>query len=636
MANEKHSLPNTNSGASAARKANSLKNPVAKRATQGRRAVADAAKAEERKLNSQASDLLALVLAVHKIVQRHNRPDSIAPLQAQLQYLVEAESRDEFTLAIVGAFTRGKSTFINALLRADVVPTSVLPTTAVYTRIGYGAEPVAELQFHRKKPQIVSLEEAHQYVATATKRIQGLQAIHVRYPSSLLQTGLVILDAPGIESVYPAHVEVAWRCVREADAVIFVFASDPILGQIECEFVRHAQTQVGKVFFVQTKIDLYENWTARLHSNAETLMEVAGIKDPKIHPISSPRIRAFQRTGDETDYKASGFDSLEQDLISFLQRDRVGTMAQKRLISARTAIAQVRPELERQAQAAQELIAQHKTQLAGQKKLFENSSAEAQVALDESRACLRQYQQKAKEIVQAAGDRAEAAYDKYVASATVEDLLANAESQLRNVLQQATRQLQRSLNRDLTKAAQEMDRMVQARLDAPKNLRLSGHFAFEVPSDVALQAKAVQARKSSSGMSWGAIVGGTLGSAFGLGVGTAIGAAIGAAIGGALQGKPDMDIEATRKGFAAEGQKVIRQHIFDLDKVLDQQLAGWVKESDTRICQHIEQVNALALRELSDKIAALEQATSQAARQAKHIQTELRQLGNIELRLASH
>jgi ribosome biogenesis GTPase A len=40
-----------------------------------------------------------------------------------------------FTVAVVGEFKTGKSTFVNALLGVDVVPTDVVPATATLNRM---------------------------------------------------------------------------------------------------------------------------------------------------------------------------------------------------------------------------------------------------------------------------------------------------------------------------------------------------------------------------------------------------------------------------------------------------------------------------------------------------------------------
>jgi GTPase SAR1 family protein len=53
----------------------------------------------------------------------------------------------KFSIAVVGEFKRGKSTFINALLGKEILPSDVLPCSATLNRVTYGFEPRVELHF---------------------------------------------------------------------------------------------------------------------------------------------------------------------------------------------------------------------------------------------------------------------------------------------------------------------------------------------------------------------------------------------------------------------------------------------------------------------------------------------------------
>src|SRR5271163_7060 len=53
----------------------------------------------------------------------------------------------QLQLAVLGQMKRGKSSFINALLGSEVLPTGVLPVTAIITEIRYGPKPEAEIAY---------------------------------------------------------------------------------------------------------------------------------------------------------------------------------------------------------------------------------------------------------------------------------------------------------------------------------------------------------------------------------------------------------------------------------------------------------------------------------------------------------
>lgn len=55
---------------------------------------------------------------------------------AQISSLITSE---RFTVAVAGGFSTGKSTFINALLKDDILPAADGPTTSVITKISHGA-----------------------------------------------------------------------------------------------------------------------------------------------------------------------------------------------------------------------------------------------------------------------------------------------------------------------------------------------------------------------------------------------------------------------------------------------------------------------------------------------------------------
>jgi ribosome biogenesis GTPase A len=57
-----------------------------------------------------------------------------SPLVVRLEELRHRLEHERLQLAVLGQFKRGKSTFINALLGADVLPTGVIPLTAVANR----------------------------------------------------------------------------------------------------------------------------------------------------------------------------------------------------------------------------------------------------------------------------------------------------------------------------------------------------------------------------------------------------------------------------------------------------------------------------------------------------------------------
>jgi dynamin family protein len=73
-------------------------------------------------------------------------------LLARLRSLRERLQHERLQLAVLGQFKRGKSTFLNALLGAPVLPMAVVPLTAVSTFIAWGSQPLVRVRFKHNRP----------------------------------------------------------------------------------------------------------------------------------------------------------------------------------------------------------------------------------------------------------------------------------------------------------------------------------------------------------------------------------------------------------------------------------------------------------------------------------------------------
>jgi len=68
-------------------------------------------------------------------------------LVKQIDDILHRIASDSFSIAVVGEFKRGKSTFINALSGKNFLPSDVLPATATLNRITYSPTPSAKIIF---------------------------------------------------------------------------------------------------------------------------------------------------------------------------------------------------------------------------------------------------------------------------------------------------------------------------------------------------------------------------------------------------------------------------------------------------------------------------------------------------------
>jgi hypothetical protein len=165
-----------------------------------------------------------------------------------------------FYVACIGQFKRGKSTLLNALLGAPVLPAGVLPITAVPTVIGYAARPAARVEtgdgWHN-----VPVEGLADYVSEARnpENRLGVRAVDVGYPAEVLANGLCLVDTPGIGSVFEANTAATHGFIPHVDAALVVVGVDPPLSGDELALIEIVGRQVRDTIVVMNKADRFSD-----------------------------------------------------------------------------------------------------------------------------------------------------------------------------------------------------------------------------------------------------------------------------------------------------------------------------------------------------------------------------------------
>jgi predicted GTPase len=162
-----------------------------------------------------------------------------------------------FNLVVAGEFKRGKSSVINALLGAPVLPVAVVPLTSVITVVVHGEWPGGEVRFLDGSTRDIALDAVADFVTERANPGNGkaVDSVTVAYPSERLRGGLRIIDTPGIGSVHQHNTDVAYRCLPQADAVLFVASVDQPLGRAELDFLVEIRRYANKVFCLLNKAD---------------------------------------------------------------------------------------------------------------------------------------------------------------------------------------------------------------------------------------------------------------------------------------------------------------------------------------------------------------------------------------------
>jgi Dynamin family len=171
--------------------------------------------------------------------------------------LAERTGEGRFYIACIGQFKRGKSTLLDALLGDRVLPTGVLPITAVPTVVRYGPMQSARVRFLGGAWLDVPTEDLTQYVSEDLnpENNKNVAAVEVFSPSRLLAQGMCFVDTPGLGSVFAGNSAATQAFVPHIDAAIVVLGADPPISGEELSLVEEVGKQVQNLIIVMNKAD---------------------------------------------------------------------------------------------------------------------------------------------------------------------------------------------------------------------------------------------------------------------------------------------------------------------------------------------------------------------------------------------
>ena len=130
--------------------------------------------------------------------------------EMQTREVIQRIEESSFSVAVVGEFKRGKSTFINALLGSEVLPSDVLPCSATLNRVTYGMKPAVRIRFHDGEDAIIGISDLPAYVTKLSSESEQVAArvreAVVAYPTPFCERNVDII---GLSVLSGSHLELA-------------------------------------------------------------------------------------------------------------------------------------------------------------------------------------------------------------------------------------------------------------------------------------------------------------------------------------------------------------------------------------------------------------------------------------------
>ena len=239
--------------------------------------------------------------------------------------------QEQYDVVVCGEVKKGKSSFINALMGDEVLPTNTQVATSQVFRIINSDIEEYSLVFTDGQRQRISRKDLSRYGSQVDADLYGepifrgrqLDYIEVKHPIPSLPKSVALIDTPGIGALYAAHEQITRNYLSKAAAVIFIIdPKNPIVVK-EREFIESALKVTKQIMFVMTKMDNYdEHVIATMISRDEEILAPYGKQTAfgriSIQPVSSTLLFDANKEKDEILMEMSCFEDVRDTLLKMI------------------------------------------------------------------------------------------------------------------------------------------------------------------------------------------------------------------------------------------------------------------------------------------------------------------------------
>lgn len=167
---------------------------------------------------------------------------------------IEERSKQEHAnliLPLVGEFSSGKTTLINALTDCKKLETATKPTTATIYEVHFGCDKCHAQVLDRagKFTEVSNIEDLK------NDALADAKVVTVFDPSKKVPSSTVLVDTPGLSSPDPKHKQTLMEFLPKADGILLVIDINQQITRSLTDFVELMKLSKRPIYLILTKAD---------------------------------------------------------------------------------------------------------------------------------------------------------------------------------------------------------------------------------------------------------------------------------------------------------------------------------------------------------------------------------------------
>ncbi|MGQ9635694.1 MAG: dynamin family protein [Bryobacteraceae bacterium] len=211
--------------------------------------------------NTQAPEVPVFSSRALEFAAELARRYDLSSLRPILESCRSFARQDTLNVAVFGRFKAGKSSFLNCLIRRELLPVGVIPVTSVITEIGYGPRERAWVHYAGGVTEEIAVDTIPEFVDENLnpENRKKVASVQVELPSLEEFRAIRFVDTPGLESVLAHNTDVSRGWLPNVGLAIVAVGVDPPLSQRDIELIRELNLYTPKITLLLTKADLLDD-----------------------------------------------------------------------------------------------------------------------------------------------------------------------------------------------------------------------------------------------------------------------------------------------------------------------------------------------------------------------------------------